>query len=72
MTYLDKLLNDKLLLAPCHLLVTPSFDVPVYPDDVPCDNPGEEQQRHSVTDHHHGEEVLGRQLAGGERPDSPT
>ena len=66
------LLVDKLMLAPRHLLVPLISDGPVYSGDVPSDNPGQEHQSHAVTDHNHREEVLGRQLASGEGPDSTT
>ena len=35
--------------------------------DVLPDQPGQEEERHPVRDHDHGEEILGRQLASCER-----
>lgn len=55
-----------------HLLVPLLLDVPVDPDHVPGDDPGQEHQRHAVTDHHHGEEVFSRQLTSSEGTNSPT
>ena len=67
------LLVDKLMLAPRHLLVPLVLDdAPVYSGDVPSDNPSQEHESHAVTDHNHRKEVLGRQLASSEGPDSTT